>query len=248
MFFDIFNKKVKTNFDYSSIGIDMHSHLIPGIDDGSKSIEDSIALIRRIQDLGYKKIITTPHIYNELYPNTKDGILEGLKNLKVAAKEAGITIPLEASAEYFMDDHFESLLNDNDLLPIQGKYILVEMSFYGVPPKLEQYIFKIQRLGYTPILAHPERYVYLKNDYGIFNDLKSKGVLFQVNAMSPMGYYGKLIKQFAQQLLKDNIIDIIGTDMHHIGHADYMKNNYLENEFQQLISNYEFKNIEIFNA
>jgi protein-tyrosine phosphatase len=248
MFFDIFKKKVKTNIDFSSIGVDMHSHLIPGIDDGAKTIEDSLNLIRGLQDLGYKKIITTPHIYKEHYPNTKEGILEGLKTLKEAMYQSGITMPIEASAEYFMDEHFEELLEKNEILPINGKYVLVEMSFYGMPPKLFQFIFKIQRLGYIPILAHPERYIYMKENIEIYHEFKSKGVLFQVNAMSPMGYYGKPIKIFAEKLLKENLIDIIGTDMHHIGHTEFIKNHYLESEFQHLISTYEFKNNEFFAA
>jgi protein-tyrosine phosphatase len=248
MFFNIFKKKVETNYDFSSIGTDMHSHLIPGIDDGAKTMEDSIAMIKGLQDLGYKKLITTPHIYNELYPNTKDIILSGLAKLQDTLTNQGINIPIEASAEYFMDEHFESLIDNNDLLPMNKKYILVEMSFFGAPSKLFQYIFKLQTRGYTPILAHPERYVFMSKEYEQFEEMKSKGVLLQMNAMSPMGYYGKPIKALADRLLKDNLIDLIGTDMHHEGHLNFMRNNYLTKEFQQLIFGYEFKNTEVFAA
>ena len=226
----------------------MHSHLIPGIDDGAKTIEDSITLIKGLQDLGYKKIITTPHIYKEHYPNTKEEILRGLEKLKAALKIENIHIPIEASAEYFMDEHFESLLDKNEILPLNDKYVLVEMSFFGAPPKLEEYFFKIQLKGYVPILAHPERYLFYHNDYEQFEELKAKGVLLQLNISSIVGYYGKPIKQIAHKLLKDKLIDLIGTDMHHTGHLDYLNANLKNNELQQILSKYEFQNANIFGA
>ncbi len=245
--FNFFFKKKETAFlNFSGIGVDMHSHLIPGIDDGAKTLDDSLTLIRGLQDLGFSKIITTPHIYNEYYPNTKEIIGAGLVKVQAALKEANIHIPMEASAEYFMDEHFEDLTTRNDIRPLMGKYVLVEMSFFGAPPKLEQYLFKIQLKGYTPILAHPERYLFFHNDYEQFAELKSKGILLQVNVGSILGYYGKPIKQLAHKLLKDKLIDLIGTDMHHIGHLDFLKKNYTEKEFQQILSKYPFQNAEIF--
>jgi protein-tyrosine phosphatase len=108
--FSFFRKKTPI-LNFSGIGVDMHSHLIPGIDDGAKTVADSLALIQGLQALGFKKIITTPHIYNEHYPNTKDGILRGLAELKTALQEAQIDMTIEASAEYFMDSHFENLIS-----------------------------------------------------------------------------------------------------------------------------------------
>ena len=249
MFSFFFKKKIKVDAQFLGIDVDMHSHLIPGIDDGAKTLEDSIGLIRGLQDLGFKKIITTPHIYKEHYPNTKAGILRGLEELKKGLIDANIDIAIEASAEYFMDDHFESLIDKNEILPLNGKdgkYVLVEMSFFGMPPKLEDYLFKIQLKGYTPILAHPERYLFYHNDYEQFEELKSKGVLLQLNAGSISGYYGKPIKLIAQKLLKDKFVDLIGTDMHHVGHLDYLKTNVQSSEYQQILSKYAFKNAEIF--
>lgn len=246
--FGLFRKKEIPLLDLSSICVDMHSHLIPGIDDGAKTAEDAIILIRGLQELGYQKIITTPHIYKEHYPNTKDGILRGLDELKTALKIENIQIPIEASAEYFMDEHFESLLDKNEILPLNGKYVLVEMSFFGAPPKLEEYIFKIQLKGYVPILAHPERYLFFHNDFEQFYELKAKGVLLQLNISSIVGYYGKPIKQIAHRLLKEKLIDLIGTDMHHTGHLDYLKTNLKNNELQQILSKYEFQNANIFGA
>ncbi|MBL7817999.1 MAG: hypothetical protein JNL70_23520 [Saprospiraceae bacterium] len=224
----------------------MHSHLIPAIDDGAKTVEDSLVLIKGLKELGFSKIITTPHIYYEYYPNTKETIGEGLNKVKAALAEQNMTIPIEASAEYFMDDYFESSINSNIVLPLHQKYLLVEMSFFGAPPKLEDYIFKIQLKGYTPILAHPERYLFYHNDFEAYRDIKSKGVLLQMNAGSFLGYYGKPIKQIAQKLIKEKLIDLIGTDMHHAGHLEFLKTHMRNKEFQQMLSNYEFKNAELF--
>lgn len=224
----------------------MHSHLIPGIDDGVKTVEEAIVLIRGLQDLGFQKIITTPHIYKEHYPNTKDGILRGLAALKTALVAENIHIPIEASAEYFMDDHYEMLLDNNEILPLQDKYVLVEMSFFGASPKLEDYLFKTQIKGYTPILAHPERYLFYHNDFEQFYELKEKGVLLQLNTASLMGYYGKPIQRIAQKLIKEKLIDFIGTDMHHEGHLAYLQSNLNHQECQLILSSYETKNAEIF--
>ena len=244
--FNFFKKKDKPLLDFSGVGVDMHSHLIPGIDDGVKTVEESLILIRGLQALGFQKIITTPHIYKEHYPNTKDGILRGLAELKIALKAANISIPIEASAEYFMDDHYETLLDNNDILPFMDKYVLVEMSFFGAPPKLEEYLFKTQIKGYTPILAHPERYLFYHNDFEQFYELKEKGVLLQLNIASIMGYYGKPIKRIAQRMLKEKLIDVIGTDMHHEGHLSYLQSNLNHQECQLILSSYETKNAKIF--
>lgn len=246
MFNFFFKNKDSGTLNFSEIGVDIHSHLIPGIDDGAKTLEDSLVLIQGLQDLGFSKIITTPHIYKEHYPNTKEIIGQGLADVKLAMKQARIQMPIEASAEYFMDDHFEGLLDDKNIHPLNGKYVLVEMSFFGAPPKLEDYIFKIQLKGFIPILAHPERYLFFHNDYDHFLELKAKGVLFQLNANSIMGYYGKPVKTMAHKLLKDKLIDLIGTDVHHIGHIEYLKSNIKNKEFQQILSKYAFQNAEIF--
>ena len=244
--FNCFKKKDKPLLNFATIGVDMHSHLIPGIDDGAKTIEEAITLIRGLQDLGFQKIITTPHIYKEHYPNTKDGILRGLEELKKVLVAENIHIPIEASAEYFMDDHYESLLDNDEILPLQDKYVLVEMSFFGAPPKLEDYLFKTQIKGYVPILAHPERYLFYHNEFEQFYELKEKGVLLQLNTASLMGYYGRPIQRIAQKLIKEKLIDFIGTDMHHEGHLAYLQANLKHNECQQILSNYETKNAKIF--
>jgi protein-tyrosine phosphatase len=201
------------------LGADMHSHLLPGIDDGAKNIDSSLQLIRGLQTLGYTKLITTPHIYKEYYPNTKAGILQTLEILQAAAAQTDdIHIPISASAEYFMDEHFEELLAKNEFLPLAEHHLLVEMSFFGAPPKLDEYLFRIQTLGYEPILAHPERYIFMHGDMSIYEKLKDQGCLLQVNLLSLLGYYGAPVAQIAKKLLKADMIDLVGTDLHHEQH------------------------------
>jgi tyrosine-protein phosphatase YwqE len=201
----------------------MHSHLLPGIDDGAPTLEESLSLIRQLQALGYQKLITTPHIYTEFYPNTSAIIQEKLALVRQACTEVGINIPIDAAAEYFMDDHFASLLETGDLLPIWDNLILVEMSFMGAPPQLEEYIFRLQTKGFVPVLAHPERYTFMHQNLRQYERLKDMGCKFQLNLLSLTGYYDKSIMQVSEKLLKKGWIDLLGTDLHHQRHLDFLK-------------------------
>src|SRR5690349_18476422 len=129
----IFGKKEDVNYppvyDYSFLGADMHSHLIPGIDDGSQSMEESLELIRKFKSLGYRKLITTPHIMSDSFRNNPDIILEGLEKLRVAVKEAGIEIELAAAAEYYYDEGFSKLIKEKNLLTLNGNHVLFEVSY-----------------------------------------------------------------------------------------------------------------------
>lgn len=241
--FQFFTKKNKSSaLDYSAIGVDMHSHLIPGIDDGAQTIEDSLVLIKRLQALGFTEIITTPHTYSDYYPNTSAGILAGLETVRAALKENNIDIPIKAASEYYLDDHFESLLNNHDILTLDEKHVLVEMSFFAAPPKLFQYLFKIQTKGYKPVLAHPERYSFYEGDLKKYEALKEAGCLFQVNALSIAGYYGPLVQRDAQKLLKAGMIDLIGTDMHHERHANALAKSLSSPEMQKVLMQIQLNN------
>ena len=232
--------------DFSGIGVDIHSHLIPGIDDGAKTMEDSLDLIKVLKGLGFRKIITTPHIHSEYYLNTREGILEGVGRVKEALLAAGMEMDLEASAEYYMDEHFEGLLDRDELLPLAGKYVLVETSFYGAPPKLDQYFFKIQTKGFVPILAHPERYFYRHGDLRAFEEMREKGVLLQLNTLSLTGHYGPAVLKQGRELLKAGLIDVLGTDMHHAGHGEGLKKGLLDKEVLRVVLGYPFRNRELF--
>lgn len=219
-----FFKSSKTNFTITNLKTDIHSHLIPGIDDGAKTMEDSLALIRSLMDLGYQKIITTPHIMTEYYPNTPKIIREGLENVRAALEQANIKVEIEAAAEYYVDDKFEDYLSSGgELLPFGDRHILIEQSMLAPAPNLEAVIFQLNTKGYRPIFAHPERYTYYMNGFEQFEQLKAYGCLFQLNLLSLTGYYGKIQQQLALKLLKMDMIDLLGTDLHHHRHAKMLQ-------------------------
>lgn len=206
--------------DLSFIGVDMHSHFIPAIDDGSQSIEESIDLVLNMQQLGYKKIVTTPHIKVDHFANTPGTILNGLADLKEALKERGIDMPIHAAAEYYIDDYFLNLLDTEQLLTVWKNEVLVEISFMFEPINLNDIIFKLTSKGYQPIMAHPERYMYYHHDFDKYEELKDRGCYLQMNLGAIAGYYGKQVKQVAEKLFDMGLYDYIGTDMHNLKHAE----------------------------
>ncbi|MEI8278359.1 MAG: CpsB/CapC family capsule biosynthesis tyrosine phosphatase [Bacteroidota bacterium] len=230
--------------DWSFLQTDIHSHFIPGIDDGAQTIEDSIMLIREMHAMGFRNIITTPHIKFDHYPNTTATILQGLHGLQQALKENNIDMPIKAAAEYFVDDHFMQLLENEPLLTIRNKEILIEFSFVFEPMGLFDTIFKIQTYGYRPILAHPERYSFFHNKPNIYSELKDRGCLFQLNTISLSGYYGRIVKDIADSMIGKNLYDYCGSDMHHIRHAEVLKKLMLSNSFNTL-RDYPFLNAQL---
>jgi len=204
--------------DYSSFGTDIHSHLIPGIDNGCKTIEESVSLVQSLVELGFKKIVTTPHIMSDAYKNTPEIILAGLEKLKAAVAAKGIHIPIEAAAEYYLDEGFSELILKKKLLAIASKYVLFEISFINQPDNLTGTIFDLIVNGYTPLLAHPERYPFWFQKLDEYKKLKEAGVLFLLNTNSLSGYYGKEAKKTAQFLVDENMVDFIGSDLHHEKH------------------------------
>lgn len=217
--------KAKPKFvikDFSSIAVDMHSHLAPGIDDGSKSPEESLTILTRLKELGYKKMITTPHIMSGGYDNTSEIIKHTCQELQSFLSEKNFEIELDYSSEYYLDGHFDKLLKAKDLLPFGNNYILFELSYMFKPNNLEHAIFDMQLENYRPILAHPERYNYLiDNDLKKFKQIKNSGVFFQLNLFSLVGAYGPQSQKCAEMLIKENMIDFVGTDIHNITQLNY---------------------------
>jgi protein-tyrosine phosphatase len=218
--FSIFRKRhVNQAADFSRLGCDMHSHLIPGIDDGAPDLETSLTLIRGLVSLGYRKIITTPHIYSDIHPNTPETIMPGFKIVTEAIKEQEIPVEFRAAAEYLMDEQFNDLLDtDQPLLTLSGNLVLVELSFVVPVINLKEVLFKLQVKGYQPVLAHPERYLYFGGNKGWYDQLKEAGCLFQLNLLSLRGYYGKGPLELAHYLIKKNYVNLLGTDLHHDRH------------------------------
>ncbi|MGL4596925.1 MAG: tyrosine-protein phosphatase [Bacteroidia bacterium] len=209
--------------DLSVLHCDMHSHFIPGIDDGAKTMADTLEMLRGMEDFGYKKIITTPHIMGDYYRNTPEIILGGLEQVREAAKKEGINLELEAAAEYYFDFDLEQKLNSEKLLTFGKNYLLFEVSYLNAPENLDGLIFKMQTQGYKPILAHPERYPFWYNSFETYERLRDKGVLFQLNINSLTGYYSPATKKIAERMIDERMIDFLGSDCHHLGHQKLMQ-------------------------
>lgn len=209
--------------DYSGLSTDMHSHLIPGIDDGVKDMESSLKLIRGLIDLGYKKIITTPHVNADIFPNTSNIIREGQALVIAALQREKIDVEFHAAAEYLMDDRFtRALETDEPFLTLSDKMILVELSFAVPSINLKEILFDLQLKGYQPVLAHPERYLYFGANKGWYDELRNAGCLFQLNLLSLRGYYGKESHRLAEYLIKKKYVDLLGTDLHNERHLEML--------------------------
>lgn len=244
--FNLFKKSSKPKLpDLSFLGVDMHSHLLPGIDDGVQDIEISVAFIKELQSLGYRKLICTPHILSDLYPNSPATILPKLELLRKALKDAGVNMEIEAAAEYMIDHDFGELIaktKKEELLTIGKNYILVEMSYLSPSPNVEQIIFDLRMMGLTPILAHPERYNYYHHTFEQYERFVELGCKLQVNLLSLSGIYGNNVKKTAEKLFKNSLVDLLGTDLHHDRHLSSIKNLATKKEFYDLVSNVKFLN------
>jgi protein-tyrosine phosphatase len=222
--------------DYSSVITDIHSHLIPGIDDGVKTIEESLDMIRAFSNLGYKKLITTPHIMSDYFKNTNEIIIEGLETVRAAVKKEGINIIIDAAAEYYLDENFMQKVKEEKVLHIGDKFLLFEISYINVPDNLTSVIFEIIVHGYTPLLAHPERYNFWYGKHEEYKNLKESGVLFQLNINSLTGYYGVPARKTAEWLIDENMVDFIGSDLHGPRHMDGLHRVMNEKYFRKLMA------------
>ncbi|MDQ7083743.1 MAG: CpsB/CapC family capsule biosynthesis tyrosine phosphatase [Sulfurovum sp.] len=208
--------KTSTEVSTPSLNVDLHSHLIPAIDDGSKDMAESLGILKALEEAGYHKVITTPHVMLDGYCNTKKGILQGLEALRVSAKAQGLKIQIEAAAEYYLDEGLLKHLEADSILPLSGKYILFETSYMAKPLHFDSMIETLIDRGYTPVFAHPERYRYIENLEEDYTQLKKQGIYFQVNINSFGGHYGKDAKRKALFLSEHGMIDFLGSDIHHI--------------------------------
>jgi protein-tyrosine phosphatase len=219
----IFQKKNALQTDFSQLWCDMHSHLIPGIDDGAPDLATSIELIKGMIGLGYKKIITTPHIMWDMYKNTAETIMPGFNLVKNELKKNNLKIEFEVAAEYFLDDYFEKLVDaDVPLLTFKDSLVLVEFSFVQEPADLKAILFKLQIKGYQPVIAHPERYLYFGAKKYWYEEMKDTGCLFQLNLLSLGGFYGKAAVELAHYLIKQRYFNFIGTDLHNSRHLELL--------------------------
>ncbi len=221
--FHIFNKKIFLA-DYLNDFVDIHNHILPGIDDGAKTVEESLNLIRGFSEIGIERFIATPHIMDNYYPNTLNTINQALSLVKSKLITHNLShISINAAAEHMIDSNFENLLDKQEVMPLHKKHLLVEMSYLQASINFEEAIKKISSKNYFPILAHPERYGYI-HDTKKYVNYKNKGVLFQLNLLSLGEYYGKEVSKMSQKLLENNLIDFAGSDVHTVKQLSALKN------------------------
>jgi len=232
--------------DLGLLKVDMHSHLLPGIDDGSQDMETTLQLIRGMMELGYTKLVTTPHVMWDMYKNTTEIITRKLELVREAVKAEGLNIEINAAAEYFLDDHVQGLIkNGTPLLTVSGNMVLVEFSLAFPSHSLKDILFEMQMQNYQPIIAHPERYIYLERNKDFYEELKDIGCLFQLNLLSLGGYYGKSPQVLAEHLIKKEYYDLIGTDLHGFRHLDALQNPALMAPVMKLLESGKIRNAEL---
>lgn len=216
IFSKLFNIKPK-NADSSFVNpitTEVHSHLIPNIDDGVQSLEESITVFKNFADRGYKKVITTPHIMGDFYKNGPENILPALEIIRAELRSQGIALEIQAAAEYMIDDAFEKKIASGNLLTFGQNHVLVELPFTEEPANFKSALFELRIAGYKPVLAHPERYAFMAMRKDKYTELFEQGVLFQINLFSLIGYYSPQVKKTAEYLIENKMVHLVGSDCH----------------------------------
>ena len=234
-------EKGRKPLNFSVLKTDIHSHFIPGIDDGSPDMETTIALIEKMQELGFEKIITSPHVMSDFYQNSSEIILKGLADVRKELKAKNINMEIDAVAEYYIDYEFEQKIGKEKFLSFGDNYLLVELSFIQEPRNLFDIIFKLQLEGYKVVLAHPERYNYYTiKDY---KEFINRGVILQINFLSLIGYYSPQIKKKTESLIDAEMVGLVGTDCHNMNHAELYKKCQTQKAWHNLVNSEKLLNI-----
>ncbi len=222
--FSFLKHTTTAQFPFHELKLDLHSHILPGIDDGSPDEETSVMLVKGLIELGFEQFTGTPHVMEDIWRNNTEIILSAHERLTAALATAGINQTVRPAAEYLVDAHFEQLLHSKTpLLTIQDNWVLIEISFIEPPIQLKEVIFELQMQGYQPVLAHPERYGFYHNNRQAIEEIKNTGCLFQSNLLSFSGYYGKDVLRSAERLAQDGKVDLLGTDLHHERHLGALR-------------------------
>lgn len=225
--------------------IDIHSHLLPGIDDGATSIEDTESLIKGMEKVGIKKFITTPHVIGEIWKNSSLEINNKLLSTIDELKIPEINTRFKVAAEYMIDEEFRKLFKKERLLTLKENFVLVEMSYISPSLQLYDILFELQTAGYQPVLAHPERYNFYHHSIDNYKKLKNAGCLFQLNMLSATGYYGEHVSKISNALVKEGLIDFIGSDLHHTRHLSGLQKRIVLKNYEYLTP--IFQNNSIFD-
>lgn len=246
--FGIFTKK--KNFDLSWLKVDMHSHLLPGVDDGCKDTAVSLECMQGLQELGLDKFYVTPHIYSEVHPNNPQQLREAEKRWREEALADPQAVnfpkglPVKLAAEYMIDDQFVKAYMDHPPLTLPDNHLLVEMSYIYERKDFQEQLFHLQIHELKPILAHPERYTFYHATPQVFARMRKRGCALQLNLLSLAGYYGDGVRKVALQLAREGLIDYIGTDLHHIRHLRAIQTFVRENDVQKILAKCPIKNQE----
>lgn len=238
--FSFFHRKQKEIFPFHQLSTDVHAHLLPGIDDGSPDVSTSLHLIKSMIELGFEQFTATPHVMQDIWKNTNENISLAHELLKSTLETANIPNKVVAAAEYMVDENLEYLLQKKTpLRTIRDNWVLIEISFLQPPFQLKQILFELQLQGYQPVLAHPERYLYYTNRINELIELKALGCKLQANLLSFSGYYGKEVLRFAEQLGDKQMINLLGTDLHHVRHLEGLKQLHYSKTLQKVMENIE---------
>ncbi|MBR6292722.1 MAG: hypothetical protein IKR33_07960 [Bacteroidales bacterium] len=243
MAFKLFKRKLEPKPIFAALGTDMHCHLVPKVDDGSKCLEESIDCLRTLKAVGYSKVIITPHFQYPRFPNDEDEIRRLYEELKVEAEREGVGIEMiGVGGEYRIDTGFAKRLENPRFLLVGGKYVLVEFSLHQQMMGCDEMIFDMQMKGYEVILAHPERYPYLNVQGTRMEQLKNQGVYFQINALSLGGFYGEEAKHKAYEMLDAGWVEFMGTDTHNTMYAQALTELSNDRKVMKVLEKHEFLN------
>ncbi|MFZ9848242.1 MAG: tyrosine-protein phosphatase [Flavobacteriales bacterium] len=247
--FSFFKKKKKEiilpPIDAKLIGVDMHSHLIAGIDDGAQTLDDSVVLVKGLKEFGFQSFYTTPHVMSDFYRNSTKDILKGASELNSRLESENLNTIIQPSAEYYFDENFAKLVNDNDLLPIKNEYILFEFSYLNEPENPFGLIHKIRDLGYKPVLAHPERYPFYFGREEALRNVREHGVYFQLNVNSLAGHYGAQSLHAAHWMIEEGFADFLGTDIHKAAHLPIIERALCTEHMHRLVESGRLLNSQL---
>lgn len=242
--FNIFKKKSQTNNLFYNT--DIHSHIIPGIDDGSDCIETSLTLIKGLQEMGINRMLATPHVTHSTYENTHESISSAYNLLMEAIKVADFDMDIQFSAEYRLDDYSLEQFKLGKAIPLPNNHLLVESSFITEQLNLDQILFELRLKGHNLIYAHPERYHYYHSKRERYQQIHESGTMFQVNLLSFSGVYGPQVKEISEWLLNNNLVDFIGTDIHHTKHLNLIRDFLKTRTYSKLAERAYIKNDSAF--
>lgn len=241
--FNLFKKKYTARPIFAALGTDMHCHLVPKVDDGSKCIEETIDCLNTLKAVGYNRVIITPHFQHPRFPNDEDDIKRRFEEVKQQAADAGVEIELAGiGGEYRIDSGFAKRLESPRFLQVGGKYVLVEFSLHQQMMGCDEMIFDMQMKGYEVILAHPERYPYLGAPSSRMEQLKDQGVYFQVNVLSLGGFYGEEAKRRAFTMLDQGWVEFLGTDTHNVLYAQALTDLTHNRKVEKILEKHQFLN------